>query len=319
VTFHAAYTAMFMFMSIFPLIMCILNVFSLLKISESLFMEQVLAIVPEAFHGFIEEGFRNLSENSSGFKLSVSAIMTVWSASCGVYGLFLGLNDVYRTYDTRGYFVQRGISIVYTVALILLISLSFILLVFGNDLSALLIRKIPALEGTVSKIRVLRYPVLFILYVLLFDLMYAFLPKIKYGFLIQTPGSIVSALGWLLFSYIYSIYLKLQSGFSVYGSLTTIVFFLLWLWIVMIIFFVGGELNAVIIESRYGIRDNELRIRSMEEISEALKRSGRKDLSDPEKYRIFRAPSRRILMRRMKREMKEEMREMKEERGRSES
>jgi len=306
VTFHAAYTAMFMFMSIFPLIMCILNVLSLLKINEALFTEQVLAIVPEAFHDFILEGFEHLSENSSGFKLSLSAVMTVWSASCGVYGLFLGLNDVYRTYDTRGYFVQRGISILYTIALILLISLSFILLVFGNDLSALLVSKVPALSGTLERIRILRYPVLFVLYVLLFNLMYAFLPKIKRGFLIQTPGSVVSALGWLLFSYIYSIYLNMQSGFSVYGSLTTIVFFLLWLWIVMIIFFVGGELNAVIIESRYGIQDNALRIRTMQEIAEAAKKSGRKDLSDEEKYKIFRAPSRRILMRKLKSETKEE-------------
>jgi len=138
--------------------------------------------------------------------------------------------------------------------------------------------------------------------------MYALFPKVKKGFLIQTPGSVVSALGWLLFSYIYSIYLNMQDGFSVYGSLTTIVFFLLWLWVIMIIIFVGGELNAVIIEAKYGIEDNELRIRTREEIRKAAEASGRKDLTDEEKYKIFRAPSRRILMHRIKREMQEEAR-----------
>ena len=124
VTIHAAYSALFMFMSIFPLFMFILSILTRLNVSRDYLLEQLYNLTPTVFHSFIEDIVRSIEESSTTFVVSISLIVAIWSASSGVYGLLLGLNDVYRTYDTRSYFRQRAISILYMFIIVIAVSAS---------------------------------------------------------------------------------------------------------------------------------------------------------------------------------------------------
>ena len=62
----------------------------------------------------------------------------------------------------------------------------------------------------------------------------------------ELPGAILSAAGWLGFSYLYSFYIDRMSNYSaMYGSLTAIVLCMIWLYACMYIMFIGAELNVV--------------------------------------------------------------------------
>ena len=44
------------------------------------------------------------------------------------------------------------------------------------------------------------------------------------------PGALAAAVGWYLFSFGFSIYVQYGNAYSMYGSLTTLILFMFWLY-----------------------------------------------------------------------------------------
>ena len=66
-------------------------------------------------------------------------------------------------------------------------------------------------------------------------------------------GAAFSAVGWMIVSWIFSVYLDIFKGFSsMYGSLTTIVLIMLWLDFCMYILLLGGEVNMILRDMEQG-------------------------------------------------------------------
>jgi membrane protein len=67
--------------------------------------------------------------------------------------------------------------------------------------------------------------------------------KIRY----EIPGAVFSTIVWLVYSWAFSFYISNFANYSAtYGSLATIVIFILWLYWTMNIVFVGAEINVVL-------------------------------------------------------------------------
>ena len=63
----------------------------------------------------------------------------------------------------------------------------------------------------------------------------------------QLPGAFFTACGWMALSFIFSVYLDIFKGFTnMYGSFTTIILVMLWLYTCMYIILLGGEINAIL-------------------------------------------------------------------------
>ena len=88
------------------------------------------------------------------------------------------------------------------------------------------------------------------LFTLLFAMVYKYLPnhrnraeKRKQKRLF--PGAVLAAVGWLVISYVSSIYVEVFRGFSnMYGSLTMIILMMLWMYFCLYMLLLGGELNV---------------------------------------------------------------------------
>jgi membrane protein len=75
---------------------------------------------------------------------------------------------------------------------------------------------------------------------------YVVIPNRKTKISKELPGALVCACGWMGFSYAFSYYIDHYSNYtSMYGSLTTIVLFMLWLYFCMYILFIGAEINVL--------------------------------------------------------------------------
>lgn len=62
----------------------------------------------------------------------------------------------------------------------------------------------------------------------------------------------------MIVSWIFSIYVDVFKGFSsMYGSLTTIVVIMLWMYFCMYITLLGGELNVRMYDKLFGAKDQE--------------------------------------------------------------
>lgn len=140
------------------------------------------------------------------------------------------------------------------VILVLSIVLALVLFVFGNAVHDVLIDRLTFLRKISGMLIWLRTAGTVIALSLLMAAMYTFLPNQPRKFRSQLPGAAVTALSWSLFSYAFSIYLELRSdAVSIYGSLTTVVMLMLWLYFCMWLIFFGAMLN-VVIEEKTGKR-----------------------------------------------------------------
>ena len=163
--------------------------------------------------------------------------------------LLRGLNAVYGVSEDRGYFYTRAVSLFYTFLLLLVILLTLALHVFGNTILSALSMVDNGILIFLLDIIDLRFALLLIVQSLIFTLMFMTLPNKRNRFWDSFPGGVLSSMGWLIFSDLYSIYVEHFSHYAnVYGSIYAVALSMLWLYFCMIILFFGGALNRMLAE-----------------------------------------------------------------------
>ena len=129
---------------------------------------------------------------------------------------------------------------------ILVIILLLVLSVFGNSLNIFIEEHVPILSKAADwliQARIFIAPITLVLFTLL---TYKFLPNRKDRYMKQLPGAVFAAIGWMVVSWVFSVYVDVFEGFStMYGSLTTIVLIMLWLYFCMYSILIGGEINVM--------------------------------------------------------------------------
>ena len=241
---HAAYAGYFIVLSVFPALLMLLSILRYTGIQVENLIDLLRDFLPQALMETAEELVYSTYFNSSGRVLGLSALTALWSASRGVYGVLRGLNAVYDVWENRGYLYTRGISVIYTFLLGLVLLLTLVLHVFGNTILNWLTMVDNAVVIFLMDLVDLRFFLLLILQSLIFTLMFMVLPNQRNRFLDSLPGGILSSIGWLVFSDIFSIYVEnFNSYANIYGSVYAVALCLLWLYCCLSILFYGGALN----------------------------------------------------------------------------
>ena len=134
----------------------------------------------------------------------------------------------------------------------MLLIFSLVVLVFGNRIQQFLENALPILARISAYIISIRTILAIALMTISFSLMYKILPNTKTHLRHQLPGAVFSALGWMIFSLVYSIYIDNYSNFSyTYGSLAAVILLMLWLYFCMYIFLIGAEINMWAAKKRH--------------------------------------------------------------------
>ena len=236
---YAAQAAYFFVLSLIPIFFLLLTMVQFTPVT-----------FPDSVQYFIRSIVIQLY-SQSGTVIPMMVVVALWSAGKGVLSVTSGLNAVYANTETRNYIYLRLRATLYTVIFLVAIILSLVLSVFGNSISAIVYQHVPFLSKVVDFIIRIRTFTTLIVLTVFWDLVYKFLPNrgnmAKASFRSQLPGAVFTAFGWLLISFIFSIYLDIFTGFtSMYGSMTTIILIMLWLYLSMYIILLGGEVNALL-------------------------------------------------------------------------
>ncbi|MBQ1194577.1 MAG: YihY/virulence factor BrkB family protein [Lachnospiraceae bacterium] len=241
----SAQSSYFLILSVFPFIMLLLTLLKYTPISEEFLLSIILSFIPSSFEAAATAIINELYSNSGMAIISITAIAAIWSSSKGILSLIRGLNCIYDIKKERNYFLLRALASLYTLAFIIGIVVSLGVLVFGNSLLNLIHRHQPILYNIVEFIISLRGIYIPVFLSFIFIILYKLVPNKDFRFVDHAPGAIFSALGWEIFSYAYSIYIDYFSNHSyIYGSLTSIVLLLLWIYFCMYILFIGAEINV---------------------------------------------------------------------------
>ena len=156
---------------------------------------------------------------------------------------------MYDLQETRNWLVLRFWAVIYTFVMIFSIILMLVLFVFGRTLQRWLVQYVPAIADLTSVLLRLKSLIGIGGLTFIFALFYWAFPNrrgaggSRITYVRQLPGAFICAVAWYVFSFSISIYVEYFHGFSSYGSLTTIVLIMFWLYICMYILMVGAEVN----------------------------------------------------------------------------
>ncbi len=255
VSAYAAQAAFFIIMSAFPFIMLILTLVQYLPLTAEMLIDVTQTIIPSVFSDYIVSLIEEIYEQSSITIISITFLSAIWAASKSFLAIIRGCNSIYAIRETRNYVKIRLIASVYTIIFAVVIVVTLTVMVFGNKIVVALINAfpIPILKEIALLIISLRTIIAFGIMFVFFLILYLVVPNRKGKFLGEIPGAIMTSVGWIGFSYLYSFYIDNFADFDTYGSLTTIVFMMLWLYACMYMFFIGGEVN-VLLQNVGGIR-----------------------------------------------------------------
>lgn len=246
---HAANAGYFIVLSVFPALVLILSLLRYTSLDAQDLLHLLEGFLPEALMGAAEKLIISTYAHTSTAVVSVSAVGALWSASRGIYGLLTGLNTIYDVQENRGYWYTRAISVFYTFLFVLVLLLTLVLNVFGESILEMLPPAKGAVGQFLSEIIDLRFFLLLLLQTALFAAMFMALPNRKNKLSDSLPGAVLAALGWQIFSKLFSVYVEHFAGYAnIYGSVYAVALSMLWLYCCLSIVFYGGALNKLLMD-----------------------------------------------------------------------
>ena len=243
ITVYAAQASFFLLLASVPFLMLLLNVGQrVFRFSGDILLSMLNELLPAPLTEAFEALAKQLTRAGSVPLLSVTVITALWSASRGIAALERGLSGVYGVNVSRGFFRDVLRSLLYTLALLFLIFASLVLLVFGGQIAEGLMSWFPALERPITAILSARGVFVFLGLTGFFTLEHRTIVKSWH----VLAGAALSAAGWMLFSFLYSLYVQFSPRASyLYGGLSVLAVWMLWLYACMIIFLLGAEANKL--------------------------------------------------------------------------
>lgn len=246
---HAANAGYFIVLSVFPALVLILSVLRYTSLDAGDLMALLENFLPQALLPSAEKLIISTYAHTSKAMVSLSAVGALWSASRGIYGLFLGLNRIYGVEENRGYFYTRFMSMGYTFGFLLVLVLTLVLGVFGDMLLESLPRGQGALSAFLEEVVDFRFLFMLLLQTGLFTAMYTVLPNRKNTVAESFPGAVLASIGWLIFTRGFSYYVENFSQYSsIFGSVYALALSMLWLYFCLSIVFYGGALNCLLMK-----------------------------------------------------------------------
>ena len=250
-TTYAAACAYYIFMSLVPLIMLVISLLQFTPLSEELVLDAISEYVPDALYQLVESIVQGIYSGGE-VALTVSILLTVWSASASMKALMRGMDSVYDAKRREDYFVFSFRACVYMVIFVLMLLLSLVVLVYGEQVQDLIVSYMPSNRffQVVFRVINLRFIVILSVLTVVFSVLYKWMPAKKVRYTEQLPGSLFSAVAWMAFSYIFSFYVSLSDRFGAYGFIGTIMVAMMWLFYCFYFLLIGGYINRLLEQRR---------------------------------------------------------------------
>ena len=248
----AAQLAYFFLLSLFPLLITLVTLLAYLPLSEEDLLYFLGEFVPEDSMTLIKTSLNDIMNRHRGKLLSIGIIGTVWSASAVLNAVLRSLNKAYGVKETRPLFISRGMSILFTVAFIVLIVLALMMLVFGKQLGSYLFAKL-GFSSFIDFWNVFRWILSFFIIFFIFLLLYWIAPNKKIQCVQSLPGAFFATAGWLLVSSGFSYYVGNFGNYTAtYGSIGAVIVLMIWFYLTGAVIILGGEINAVVSKMKEG-------------------------------------------------------------------
>jgi YihY family inner membrane protein len=241
-------------LSIFPAILCVVSLLGLAgqSVTESL-MTNLGTLAPGPVKEILTGALTELQRGRGGAGLIALAGLAVafWSASKYVAAFIRASNAVYDIDEGRPIWKTLPLRLGITLVSLVLMAVTALAVVLSGGLAHWVGDVLGIGPAAVTAWNIAKWPVLLVMVSLLFALLYWAAPNVKQRFRWVTPGGILAMLVWIVASAGFAVYVAAFGSYNkTYGSIATVVIFLVWLWVTNLALLLGAELNAELERSR---------------------------------------------------------------------
>ncbi|HRX35899.1 MAG TPA: YihY/virulence factor BrkB family protein [Aestuariivirga sp.] len=210
-------------------------------------VDYLLAVAPEQLVHPLAAEIRSILTVPRTGLLSVSAVLTVWSAMAGVDSIRVGLNRAYDLRDHRSVWFLYLQNVLFVIGAAVLLLAVALLLVFAPVALAVVDAFAPDMRPDFTTIDAIRLPVAILLLTAGLLICHRVLPARRHKVLEVLPGVILTVIVWIILTSAFSIYLVNFNTFaSTYASLSGLFAMMFFVYLSALVLILGGEVNRVL-------------------------------------------------------------------------
>ena len=179
--------------------------------------------------------------------LSLSVVLTIWTAMAGVDSVRVGLNRAYDLKEHRNLFWLYGQSVLFVIGSAVGLLVFSLLIVFAPVVFAAIDSYTPGFRQRMAALEQLRYPIAVALLTGGLLLCHRLLPAKRLRIVEVLPGVVLTVIVWIALSTVFSFYLVRFNTFaSTYASLSGLFAAMFFLYLSALVLIFGGEVNRVL-------------------------------------------------------------------------
>ncbi len=254
VSTRAAAVSYNFFLAIFPFILFLFTLIPYIPVTDfqvtlfSLFRE---IIPPETFAMVEKTIFEIIMLQNSGL-LSLSFILTFYFSTNGVNAIMDGFNSSLHSSKKRNWWKQQLTAIFLMAILSFLVILAITFITVGSfAINWLIENGFIQDDLTITLLEIVRWLIILLLTFFSVSFLYYFGPAERRAYAFFSPGSILATFLLIIGTLGFNIYIANFSRYNaLYGSIGTLIIFLVWIFISSFILLIGFELNASIRQAK---------------------------------------------------------------------
>ena len=246
---RAAALTYFGVLAIFPGILVLISIVGMLgPATTQKFLDNLRQVTPGGVNTFLRTVIEQVQGRAGAATVAavVGIVIALWSASGYVAAFMRASNAIYNVDEGRPAWQTVPVRIAVTLALTIMLVVAVVIVVVTGPVADRIGHVLGIGNAAVLAWGIAKWPLLLIIVSLMFSLLFWACPNVKQPrFRWITPGGVLAVVIWLAASGLFAVYVSFSGSYNkTYGSLATVIIFLVWLWISNIAILLGVEFDA---------------------------------------------------------------------------
>jgi membrane protein len=247
---NLTYKGLFAIFPFFTFLLSLLGLFNATDLVNTM-VDKLSGVAPQSTTKFIEGQLLGITQSQAESAFTFGAIISILLALWGVSGAFRSvmeaMNVMYEVEEDRPFWKVYGLSIFMSLAVIVLLVGALVLVIFGESIGVRVADLVGLGAVFATLWSIVQWPLVALVVLFAFALIYYFAPAAKQRFRWISPGSILAFVFWLIFSLLFSLYASIAGSYNeTYGSLAGVIILMLYVYYSALIMLIGAEINQVI-------------------------------------------------------------------------